>query len=145
MMKKLLLAAIPALFLSLTVACDNDSVATDCASDVDCTDAATPTCDPDLLICVGDVPDECSDNVDCQLINPDAPTTVENCDNNDDCDADGTEACVFAEEATVCAIIAAGPGDCGTDVDATVDLVEGGNETVCVSTDGTCDNGSCSF
>ena len=78
MMKKLLLAAIPALLLSLTVACVSDSAVIDCESDVDCTDAAAPVCDTVAGFCVGDVPDECSDNVDCQLINPDAPTTVEN-------------------------------------------------------------------
>jgi hypothetical protein len=144
MKMRLLLAALPLALLSLTVACDNDSAVIDCVSDTDCP-ADTPTCDPTLEQCVADVPDECTEDVDCQLINPDAPTTVENCDNNDDCADDGTEACVFANEATVCAIIAAGPGDCGDDVDRTVDQVEGGEATVCVSADGSCDAGSCSF
>ena len=99
----LALIAVPAALLAFSSACDDGSAAIDCTLDTDCP-AETPICDETLLICVADeednTPDECAENIDCQLINPDAPTSIENCDNDDDCADDGTE--LFEGTSFVC-------------------------------------------
>jgi hypothetical protein len=140
--------ALPAAFFTVASACDDGSVAVPCTVDEDCLDLVdTTTCDPDLLICVPPADRECADDSDCQLINPDAPTTVEDCANDNDCSDDGTETCVQTEGATVCAVLSAGPADCGDDVEVSANKVDGGDAVnVCASPDGTCDDqGSCTF
>lgn len=117
--------------------------ATPCTTDADCKDATTPACDAQAQVCV---PAECSSNVDCQLINPAAPTTVQACAADADCAADNSEACVKALDATVCAVLSAGAGGCGTDVEVAADDIGGGSVNVCGSSAGTCSSGgSCSF
>lgn len=136
MKMKLLLAAIPCALLAFSFACDNDSAAIDCASDVDCP-AEQPTCDPTLLICVAEDEPECTEDIECQVTDFGSDDA---CDANADC-ADG-EVCVDGSDATPhCVLLAA--GGCDGFGEATVDDVAGDSQTICVDDAVSCEEGAC--
>lgn len=149
-MKKLLVLALTLPVFTVVMGGANCSGGgTTCTSDAECdgtTNSAgedTPYCDTEAQICVPDM-GECAEDYECQLINPAAPTTVEDCSSNADC-GDG-EFCVETTGGTVCAVDASGAGACGDDVSINVDDIEGGSADVCASADGTCEtNGGCTF
>lgn len=125
MKTKLLLAALPAALLTFSFACDNDSAAIDCESDVDCP-AEQPTCDPTLLICIAEAEPQCTEDIECQVTDLGGSDA---CEANSDC-ADG-EVCVDGSDATAhCILLAA--GGCKGFGEATVDDVEGNSQTICV-------------
>jgi hypothetical protein len=148
-MKKLILLAVALPVAVLASAGANCAGATKCTSDADCATAKnsagedTPYCDTGASVCVPNQ-GECTEDWECQLINPDAPTTVEDCSSDGDCGAD--EHCIETAGSTVCAVDAGGAGGCGSDVSITTDSISGSSVDVCASANGTCgDNGGCTY
>ncbi|MBI1948939.1 MAG: hypothetical protein HYS27_24845 [Deltaproteobacteria bacterium] len=151
-MKKLLVLALTLPVVVVVLGGADCGGAATCTSDADCTGKTnsvgdpTPTCDTDAGICVADQ-GECTEDLDCQLLNPDSATSTEDhaCTANTDCD--GSERCV---ETTTgfhkCALVGDQAACAAGDTDA-VDVtdVDGNDATVCLA-GGTCEsNGGCTF
>jgi hypothetical protein len=144
MKMNLLLAAIPAALLTFTVACDSDSAVVECASDTDCP-ADAPVCDlaTDPGVCVpdGGGEDECSEDLDCQILDG---SDGAGCEGSDECPDD--EACVEGFNGDGFCVVTGGADICDlVDGFETANLPEvgGGNIDVCIAEEGTCTDGAC--
>lgn len=152
-MKKLLVIALTLPVFIVVMGGADCGGATTCTADADCDGTTnsvgdeTPWCDTAASVCAP-LDDECTVDLDCQLLDADSATsTAEHaCSANADCDAG--EACI---ETTTGFHKCAGPsvaGDCsavaGTDA-VDVEDVAGATFETCLSA-ATCeDNGACTF
>lgn len=151
-MKKLLVIALTLPVFVVVMGGADCGGTTTCTSDADCAGKTnsvgeeTPFCDTDAQVCVPDQGD-CTEDLDCQLLNPDSATSTDDhaCESNADCTGD--ERCV---ETTTgfhkCATVGAQADCAAIDTDA-VDVTDtdGGDATVCLA-GGTCEsNGGCTF
>lgn len=152
-MNKLLVIALTLpVFLVVMGGADCGGTST-CTSDADCdgtTNSAgeeTPFCDTDASVCIP-AADECEDDLDCQLLDPDSATSTEEhaCTTNADCDTG--EACIETNTGFHKCAAPSVAGDCsalaGTSAVDVTD-VDGATFETCLS-DATCEaNGACTF
>lgn len=151
-MKKLLVLALTLPVVVVVMGGANCGGVTTCTSDADCegkTNSAgdeTPFCDTEASVCVPDA-GECTEDLDCQLLNPASATSTEDhaCTANGDCQGD--ERCI---ETTTgfhkCATVGTQAECDAIDTDAVdVSDVDGGDATVCLA-GGTCGStGGCTY
>lgn len=151
-MKKLLVLALTLPVFTVVMGGADCGGTKTCTSDADCAGATnsagedTPFCDTDASVCVPDQGD-CTEDLDCQLLNPDSATSTDDhaCTSNADCD--GSERCV---ETTTgfhkCATVGEQAECEAIDNDSVaVTDTDGGSANVCLA-GGTCEaNGACTF
>jgi hypothetical protein len=147
-MSTLLASASIATLAVLTGAADCDTgggVAVSCETDADCADELENTvCDLDVGVCVAPADEVCAADADCDLANPDSPSTVTDCSADADCDEAGGEVCVAdGVNVTYCVLADSdAPGESCTDLDFVSASIDG--KDVCVVSSGqSCTDGQC--
>lgn len=151
-MKKLLVLALTLPVVVVVLGGADCGGAATCTSDADCTGKTnsagdeTPYCDTDNSVCVPDA-GECTEDLDCQLLNPDSATGTDDheCTSNAGCEGD--ERCVATTtEFHKCAVVGDAAACAAIDTDSVeVEDVDGNTANVCLA-GGTCEsNGGCTF
>lgn len=151
-MKKLLVLALTLPVVIVIMGGADCGGAATCTTDADCTGKtnavgdAIPYCDTEAGVCVPDQ-GECTEDLDCRLLNPDSATSTEDhaCTANSDCNGDercvetttGFHKCATVGDQTACAAV---------DTDSvTVTDTDGNDANVCLA-GGTCGgNGGCTY
>ncbi|MCC7072354.1 MAG: hypothetical protein IT383_13580 [Deltaproteobacteria bacterium] len=151
-MKKLLVLALTLPVLAVVLGGADCGGVTTCTSDADCAGKTnsvgdeTPYCDADTSVCVPDA-GECTEDLDCQLLNPDSATGTDDheCEANTDCEGD--ERCVETTTGFHKCAVVGDQADCELQDTDAVDVTDtdGDAASVCLA-GGTCEsNGACTF
>ena len=151
-MKKLLVLALTLPVVAVIMGGADCGGAATCTSDADCTGKTNaagdeiPICDTEAGVCVPDQ-GECTEDLDCQLLNPASATgsADHECEANSGCD--GSERCVATTtDFHKCAMVGTQAECEAVDTDSVaVTDTDGGDANVCLA-GGTCEeNGGCTY